>query len=43
MDEEQLSVTTTRDGERATVALEGELDVNTAPQVADALAEVADG
>ena len=43
MDDEQLSVTTTRDGERAVIALAGELDVNTAPQVADELAQLTGG
>jgi anti-anti-sigma factor len=41
MDDEQLTVTTTRDADRAVVALAGELDVNTASQVADALGELA--
>src|SRR5687767_7707640 len=43
MDDEQLSVSTTRDGDRAVVTLAGELDVNTAPQVAEALDGLTDG
>ncbi|MGH9119038.1 MAG: STAS domain-containing protein [Acidimicrobiales bacterium] len=37
MDDEQLSVTTGREGGRAVIALAGELDVDTAPQVGAAL------
>jgi anti-anti-sigma factor len=43
MEEEQLVVTTTRDGDRATVALAGELDISSAPQVADELERLAEG
>jgi anti-anti-sigma factor len=43
MDDEQLTVTTTRDSQRVVVALSGELDVNSAPQVAEALGQLADG
>jgi anti-sigma B factor antagonist len=43
MEDEQLTVTTTRDGERAVVALAGELDVSSAPQVADELERLAAG
>jgi anti-sigma B factor antagonist len=43
MDDEQLSVSTTRDGDRAVVRLAGELDVNTAPQVVDELQALIDG
>jgi anti-anti-sigma factor len=41
MDDDQLGVTTSRDGDRAVVALTGELDVNTATQLADALGDLA--
>jgi anti-anti-sigma factor len=43
MDEEQLVVTTTSEGGNAIVALAGELDVNTAPQVSDALSQLVAG
>jgi anti-anti-sigma factor len=42
MDEELLTVTTTRDGDRATVALAGELDVNSAPLVGEELGRLAE-